>query len=70
MIGLAFVNKFRNKNGYRLYEHSTYVDPNHLQKEWIKNISELIQISKKNKNIKNLIAVIGGSENIASVTYS
>ena len=31
VIGLAFVNKFREKSGYRYsYEHSIYVDPNFI----------------------------------------
>ena len=30
-------------------------------------LKELIKQCKKNKNIKNLIAVIGGSDNVASI---
>ena len=33
IIGLAFVNKFRNKSGYKYtYEHSIYVDPDMVNK--------------------------------------
>ncbi len=69
IIGLAFINKFRNKSGYRFtHEHSIYVDPKFTKKGYgSKILKELIKLCKKNKNIKNLIAVIGGSENIASV---
>mgnify|MGYP001242738229 CR=1 FL=1 len=69
LIGLAFINKFREKSGYRFtYEHSIYINP-----EFVNNgygsiiLKKLIVICKKNKNIRNLIAVIGGSENIASI---
>ena len=31
VIGLAFVNKFREKSGYRFsYEHSIYIDPDFI----------------------------------------
>ena len=69
VIGLAFVNNFRNKSGYRFaFEHSIYVKPNYINKGFgSKILKELIKFSRKNKKIKNLIAVIGGSNNIASV---
>ena len=69
IIGLAFVNKFREKSGYRFtYEHSIYVNPKFIKKGYgSKILKELIKICKKNKKIKNLIAVIGGSDNIASI---
>ena len=35
VIGLAFVNKFRDKSGYRFsYEHSIYVDPNFINRTY------------------------------------
>ena len=69
VIGLAFVNKFREKSGYRFtYEHSIYVHPNYLNNGFGSIIlNELIIQCRKNKNIKNLIAVIGGSDNLASI---
>jgi len=69
VIGLAFVNKFREKSGYRYsYEHSIYVDPNFINNGYgNKILKELIKICRKVRKIKNLIAVIGGKNNFASV---
>ena len=69
VIGLAFVNKFREKSGYRFtHEHSIYVHPNYLNNGFGSIIlNELIIQCKKSKKIKNLIAVIGGSDNTASI---
>ena len=69
VIGLAFVNKFREKSGYRFtYEHSIYVSQKFRNNGYGSIIlKELISLCKNNKNIKNLIAVIGGSDNISSV---
>ncbi len=69
VLGLAFLNKFREKSGYRFtYEHSIYIHSNYLKKGYGSLIlEELIIKCKTNKHIKNLIAVIGGSKNIASI---
>ena len=69
VIGLAFVNKFREKSGYRFsYEHSIYVNPDFINKGYgNKILNELIKICKKVTKIKNLIAVIGGKNNFASI---
>ena len=69
VIGLAFVNKFRDKSGYKFsYEHSIYVDPDFINKGYgNKILKELVKICKKIEKIKNLIAVIGGKNNIASI---
>jgi len=69
VIGLAFVNKFRDKSGYRFsYEHSIYVDPDLVNNGYGYNIlKELVKICKKITKIKNLIAVIGGKDNFASI---
>jgi len=69
VIGLAFVNKFREKSGYRFsYEHSIYVDPAFINNGYgNKILKELIKICKKITKIKNLIAVIGGKNNFASI---
>ena len=69
IVGLAFVNKFREKSGYRFtFEHSIYIHPQYIGKGFGNEIlKNLIKLCKKNKNIKNLIAVIGGSDNIRSI---
>ncbi len=69
VIGLAFVNKFREKSGYRFsYEHSIYVDPDFINNGYgNKILKELVKICKKIPKIKNLIAVIGGKNNFASI---
>ena len=69
VIGLAFVNKFREKSGYRFsYEHSIYVDPLFINKGYgNKLLKELVKICKKITKIKNLIAVIGGANNFGSI---
>ncbi len=69
VVGMAYVNKFREKSGYRFtYEHSIYVNPKFLNKGYGTIIlKELIKVCKKNSKIKNLIAVIGGSDNYASI---
>ena len=69
MIGIAFVNKFREKSGYRFtYEHSIYVNPKFINNGYGSTIlRELIRSCRKNKKIKNLVAVIGGSDNTASI---
>ncbi len=69
VVGIAFVNKFREKSGYRFtHEHSIYVHPKFVKKGYGSVIlKELIKMCKKNNTIKNLIAVIGGSDNLASI---
>ncbi len=69
VIGLAFVNKFREKSGYRFsYEHSIYVNPDYINNGYgNKILKELVKICKKITKIKNLIAVIGGKNNFASI---
>ena len=69
VIGLAFVNKFREKSGYRFsYEHSIYVNPDYINNGYgNKLLKELVKICKKITKIKNLIAVIGGKNNFASI---
>ena len=69
VVGIAFVNKFREKSGYRFtFEHSIYISPNNTnQGLGSLLLRKLINECKKNKKIKNLRAVIGGSDNIASI---
>ena len=60
VIGLAFVNKFREKSGYRFsYEHSIYVDPNFINNGYgNKILKELVKICKKIVKIKNLMKIL------------
>ena len=69
VIGIAFVSKFRDKSGYRFtYEHSIYVSPKFTNKGYgSKILKNLIKICKINIKVKNLIAVIGGSNNKESI---
>ena len=69
IVGIAFVNKFREKSGYRFtFEHSIYVNHKYSNLGYGTLIlKELVKLCKKNKNIRNLIAVIGGSDNNASI---
>ena len=69
VIGVAFVNRFREKSGYRFtFEHSIYINPDYINQGYGSRIlNGLIKECKKNKKIKNLIAVIGDSNNSASI---
>ena len=69
IIGFAFLNEYRSKSGYRFtYENSIYIDPEHMNKGiGTKLLKNLIKISKKNKKIKSIIAVIGDSKNYSSI---
>ena len=69
ITGFAYLQQFRVKSGYRFtYENSIYVHPKYMSKG-IGNIllKNLIEFSKKNKMIKNIIAVIGDSKNYSSI---
>lgn len=69
LIGFTYLNKFRNKSGYKYsFENSIYVH-NEFKGIGVGNLllSELIKISKKNINIKTIIAVIGNDNNSASI---
>ena len=69
IIGFSFINEYRNKSGYRFtYENSIYIDPLFMNKGiGTKLLKNLIKICKKNKKIKNIIAVIGDSKNHSSI---
>ena len=69
VIGMAYLNKFRDKSGYRYaFENTIYVTTDYV-KEGIgsKLMEKLIDISEKNKNIRKIVAVIGGIENKGSI---
>ena len=69
IIGFAYLNKFREKSGYRYsYEDSIYIDNNFIGMG-IGNmlLKELIKFSEINKNIKTIIAVIGNYKSEPSI---
>ena len=69
LVGIAYLNKFRNKSGYRFaFENTIYVH-NEYVKQGIgsKLLKELIIVSKKNKNIKIIVAVIGSIDSKRSL---
>lgn len=69
VIGIAYLNKFRDKSGYKfVFENTIYVDNKHI-KQGIgsKLLDSLITISKKNKNIKKIVAVISGKDSKGSI---
>ena len=69
ILGFAYLNKFRNKSGYKFsYENTIYVHPNHLSKGiGSKLLKKLILSSSEKPQIKSIIAVIGGHEAKASI---
>ena len=69
ILRLAYLSNYRNKSGYKFaFENSIYIHPEFQGKGLgAKLLKKLIQISKTNKKIKNIIAIIGDSENIASI---
>ena len=71
VAGISFVNKFREKSGYRFaYEHSIYIKHNLIKKGYGSLImEELLKKCKKSIKIKNLIAVIGGTNNTISIKF-
>ena len=69
VVGFAFLNKFRNKSGYKYsFENSIYIDKDYtsigIGSKLLKN---LIIASKKNPKIKNIIAVIGNESSQRSI---
>ena len=69
IIGFAFLNDYRTKSGYRFsFENSIYVHNNYMN-AGVGNIllKNLIKYAKKNKIVKNIIAVIGDSKNYSSI---
>ena len=69
ITGFAFLNEYRSKSGYRFtFENSIYVHPKFMN-QGIGNIllKSLIKSAKKNKIVKNIIAVIGDSNNSSSI---
>ena len=69
LVGIAYLNKFREKSGYRFaYENTIYVHNNYLKKGiGSKLLKKLITLSKKNKEIKKIVAVIGSIDSVGSI---
>ena len=69
LVGIAYLNKFRDKSGYRFaFENTIYVHNNYLKQGiGFKLLKQLITSSKKNKDIKKIVAVIGTIDSIGSI---
>jgi len=69
VVGIAYLNKFREKSGYRFaFENTIYIHNDYI-KQGIgsKLLKALINLSKKNKNIKLIVAVIGSIDSEGSL---
>ena len=69
VVGLAYLNRFREKSGYRFaFENTIYVHDKHIRQGiGYKLLKELLNVSKNNKNIKLIIAVIGSIDSKGSL---
>ena len=69
IVGIAYLNKFRDKSGYRFaFENTIYVHNNYLKRGiGYKLLKQLIISSKTNKDIKKIVAVIGSIDSIGSI---
>ena len=69
LVGIAYLNKFRDKSGYKFaFENTIYVHDNYLKQGiGFKLLKQLIISSKKNKDIKKIVAVIGSIDSIGSI---
>ena len=69
IVGIAYLNKFREKSGYRFaFENTIYVHDKHTRQGiGYKLLKELLYVSKNNKNIKLIIAVIGSIDSKGSL---
>ena len=69
LVGIAYLNKFRDKSGYRFtFENTIYVHNNYLKKGiGSKLLKQLITLSKKNKEIKKIVAVISSIDSVSSI---
>ena len=69
VVGLAYLNKFREKSGYRFaFENTIYVHNKHIRQGiGYKLLKELLYVSKKDKNIKFIVAVIGSIDSKGSL---
>ena len=69
VVGLAYLDNFREKSGYRFaFENTIYVHNDYLNKGiGFKLLKQLITLSKKNKEIKKIVAVIGSIDSVGSI---
>ena len=69
LVGFTYLNKFRNKSGYRYsYEDSIYIDNNFIGMGiGSKLLNELIKVSSDDSKIKTIIAVIGSHDSEPSI---
>ena len=69
VVGIAYLNQFREKSGYRFaFENTIYIHDKYLnQGIGLKLLKELIFVSKKNKNVKKIVAVIAGVDSVSSI---
>ena len=69
LVGIAYLNKFREKSGYRFsFENTIYVHNDYLKKGiGYRLLKELISSSKKNREIKKIVAVIGSIDSVGSI---
>ena len=69
VVGIAYLTKFREKSGYRYtFENTIYIHTNYINKGiGNKLLNKLIISSKKNKNIKKIVAVISSINSKGSI---
>ena len=69
VVGIAYLNKFREKSGYRFASENTiYIHKDHVNEGvGYKILKELINSSKKNMNIKSIVAVISSIDSKGSL---
>ena len=69
VVGIAYLNQFREKSGYRFaFENTIYIHNDYIKKGiGSKLLKALINISKKNKKIKLIVAVIGSIDSQSSI---
>ena len=69
VVGLAYLNKFREKSGYKFaFENTIYIHDKHTRQGiGYKLLKELLYVSKSHKNIKLIVAVIGSIDSKGSI---
>jgi len=69
VVGIAYLNKFRDKSGYRFaFESTIYIDHKYIKLGiGSKLLAELLNVSKNNKNIKIIVAVISSIDSKGSL---
>ena len=69
VVGLAYLNRFREKSGYRFaFENTIYVHNKYIRKGiGYKLLKKLLYVSKNKKNIKLIVAVIGSIDSKGSL---